>query len=128
MKRAINTDKAPSPVGPYSQSIRTGDFLFVSGQIALDAATGKMHNSDVGEETHMIMKNLEAILEAAGMDFENVVKCSIFVRDIRQYARINEIYAGYFTGPHPPARELVEVSNLPKDASVEISLIATTNS
>ena len=127
MKRAINTDRAPSPVGPYSQSVRAGGFLFVSGQIALDPVSGKMLNSDVGEETHMIMKNLEAILEAAGLDFDYVVKCTIFVRDIRQYARINEIYAGYFSGPHPPARELVEVSNLPKDASVEISLIAALN-
>lgn len=128
MKKAVNTDKAPSPVGPYSQAIKAGNLLFVSGQIAIDPKSGKMINSNVVEETHMIMKNLEAILDAAAVDFVDVIKCSIFVRDIRQYALINEVYAEYFSGANPPARELVEVSNLPKDASVEISLIAALNS
>lgn len=128
MKRAIFTERAPSPVGPYSQAVKAGPLLFVSGQIAIDPQTGQMVNQDVEEETHRIMRNIRLVLQAANMDFENVVKCSIFVRDIDQYARINEVYSEYFGGSEPPARELVEVSRLPKAANVEISVIAVENS
>ena len=128
MKRAIFTERAPNPVGPYSQAVKAGPLLFVSGQIAIDPQTGAMVTADVEVETHRIMKNIQLVLQGANMDFENVVKCSIFVRDIDQYARINEVYSEYFGGSQPPARELVEVSRLPKAANVEISVIAIENS
>ena len=124
MKRIVYTDRAPSPVGPYSQAVKAGDFLFISGQIALESQSGKLVTEDIEKETHLVMKNLQSVLKAANMDFDNVVKCSIFVRDINQYALINEVYSEYFRGSQPPARELVEVTRLPKDANVEISAIA----
>lgn len=124
MKKAINTDRAPNPVGPYSQAIKTDSLVFVSGQIALDPKTGKMDNESVELETHRVLNNVRLVLEAANLDLDQVVKCSIFVTDINEYARINEVYAQYFSDPQPPARELVEVSRLPKGASVEISAIA----
>lgn len=127
MKKAINTDRAPSPVGPYSQAIKTDSLVFVSGQIALDPKTGKMDNENVEVETHRVINNIRLVLEAANLDLDQVVKCSIFVTDISQYALINEVYSEYFSGPQPPARELVEVSRLPKGASVEISAIAAIN-
>ena len=124
MKKIIHTDRAPNPVGPYSQAVKVNGFIFVSGQIALDPQTGEMVADDIESETHKVLENLGQVLLAANSDLEGVVKCSIFVRDINQYARINEVYTEFFKGTQPPARELVEVSRLPKGANVEISAIA----
>lgn len=120
----INSDQAPAPIGPYSQATLANGTLYVSGQIALDPTSGDLINSDIEAETHQVMKNLQAILQEAGMVFENVLKCTIFVKDLNNFGRINEIYGSYFT-TNPPARETVEVSRLPKDVNVEISCIAT---
>lgn len=127
MKKIINTEKAPAPVGPYNQSVRFGDMLLVSGQIALDPATGNLVEGSIEEETEQVMKNLEAILTEAGLGFEDVLKCSVFVSDMHNYSRINAVYAKYFNEDTAPARELVEVANLPKFVNIEISLIAGFN-
>jgi 2-iminobutanoate/2-iminopropanoate deaminase len=119
----INSIKAPAPIGPYSQATLSNGMLYVSGQIALDAESGELINDSIENETHKVMQNLKAILEEAGMDFSNVLKCSIFVKDLNNFGRINETYGSYFTS-NPPARETVEVSRLPKDVNVEISCIA----
>lgn len=124
MKEIIESANAPSPVGPYNQAIRTGNLLFVSGQIAIDPVTGNLKNDDIEEETHQVMNNLKSILEAAGAQFVDVVKCSVFVKDMNLYGRINAVYAEYFDEATAPARELVEVANLPKFVNIEISLIA----
>lgn len=124
MKKVINTNKAPSPVGPYNQSVLAGNTLYVSGQIALDPETGELVTEDIEKETHQVMKNLTAVLKAADMTFEHIVKCSVFVADMEMYSRINTIYAEYFDEDTAPARELVEVANLPKYVNVEISVIA----
>jgi len=123
MKKIIYTKNAPEPIGPYNQAIIAGNTLYVSGQIAIDPATGIFQSGDVESETIQVMKNMYAILHEAGADFSNVVKCSIFVRDINDFAKVNTIYAEYFRNDSP-ARETVEVSGLPKDAKVEISCIA----
>ncbi|NVK85125.1 MAG: RidA family protein [Cytophagia bacterium] len=122
-KKIIVSDQAPAPIGPYSQAVKAGNILFVSGQIPFDQVTGEMINENITEETHQVMKNLEAILSEAGMTFKNVVKCSIFIKDMNQFATINEAYGQYFKAD-PPARETVEVARLPKDVNVEISCIA----
>lgn len=122
-KKIIVSDQAPAPIGPYSQAVKAGNMLFVSGQIPFDQITGEMINENIIEETHQVMKNLEAILSEAGMTFRNVVKCSIFIKDMNQFATINEAYGQYFKAD-PPARETVEVARLPKDVNVEISCIA----
>ncbi len=122
-KQIINSADAPAPIGPYSQAVKHGDTLYVSGQIALDAKTGNLVSGDIKAETHQVMKNLKAILTAAGLDFTHVVKTSIFVKDLGNFVAINETYGEYFTS-NPPARETVEVSRLPKDVNVEISCIA----
>lgn len=122
-KKIIVSDQAPAPIGPYSQAVKAGNMLFVSGQIPFDQVTGEMINENITEETHQVMKNLEAILSEAGMGFNNVVKCSIFIKDMNQFATINEAYGQYFKAD-PPARETVEVARLPKDVNVEISCIA----
>lgn len=124
MKKIIETTAAPSPVGPYNQAVLVGPTLYVSGQIAIDPTTGNLDQSDIETETHRVMKNLAAILTEAGSSFEDVVKCSVFVKDMHMYSRINAVYASYFDDNSAPARELVEVSNLPKFVNVEISLIA----
>jgi 2-iminobutanoate/2-iminopropanoate deaminase len=121
-KKIINSISAPSPIGPYSQAILVGGTLYVSGQIALNLE-GKIVNDDIKKETHQVMKNLEAILIEASMTFSQVVKCTIFVKDLNNFQAINEVYGGYFFAS-PPTRETVEVSRLPKDVNVEISLIA----
>lgn len=121
-KKVIQSDRAPRPIGPYSQAILVDKFLYVSGQIALTSA-GNLITTNIEEETHQVMQNLEAILMEAGMDFSNVVKCSIFVKDLNNFAAINEVYGSYFY-EIAPARETVEVSRLPKDVNVEISCIA----
>ena len=122
-KEIIQSTEAPAPIGPYSQAVQAGGTLYVSGQVALDAASGELVNANITEETHQVMKNLEAILRAAETGFERVVKCTIFIRDMDEFATINEAYGQYFPD-NPPARETVEVSRLPKDVNVEISCIA----
>jgi 2-iminobutanoate/2-iminopropanoate deaminase len=124
MKKIIKTDKAPAPVGPYNQAVIHNDTLYASGQIALDPATGQLVTDTIEAETHQVMTNIKAILDAAGLTFRDVLKCSIFVSDINNYSRINAVYAEYFDEEHAPARELVEVANLPKLVNVEISVIA----
>ena len=127
MKKIIQTSEAPTPIGPYSQAVQVGDTLYVSGQVAFDASSGELINENITEETHQVMKNLEAILRAAGTDFGQVAKCSIFISDMNQFATINEAYGQYFR-EDPPARETVEVRRLPKDVNVEISCIAVVGS
>ncbi|MGB5507518.1 RidA family protein [Robiginitalea sp.] len=124
MKTIIKTASAPAPIGPYNQAVRAGQTLYVSGQIALDPKTGELLEGSIEEETELVMKNLQAVLNAAGADFSNVVKSSIFVADMGQFSRINEIYGRYFEAETAPARETVEVANLPKYVNVEISVIA----
>ena len=122
-KTIINSSNAPAPIGPYSQAVKAGNTLYVSGSIPLDAQTGELINANITEETHQVMKNMDAVLTAAGMAFENVVKCSIFIKDMNQFGAINDAYGMYFK-ENPPARETVEVARLPKDVNVEISCIA----
>jgi len=122
-KKVINTETAPAPIGPYNQSVMAGGFLFISGQIAIDPATGNMVSGDIKAETHQCMKNLEAILDEAKLTFEHVVKTTIFIADMNLFAEVNEIYGSYFKGDFP-ARETVAVKGLPKGANVEISMIA----
>lgn len=124
MKKIIRTSKAPAPIGPYNQAVLAGDTLYVSGQIALDPSNGSLYIGPIEEETRLVMENLRAVLEEAGMSFSQVVKASIFVKDMNQFSQINEVYAGYFDADSAPARETVEVSNLPKFVNVEISVIA----
>lgn len=124
MKEIKNTTSAPSPVGPYNQAILANGTLYISGQIAIDPAKGEIVNSSIEDETRQVMKNLEAILHNAGMNFDNVVKCSVFVKNMQHYGRINAIYAECFDEDTAPARELVEVAALPKYVNVEISAIA----
>lgn len=119
----VHSSDAPEPIGPYSQAVLGNNTLYVSGQIALDPKTGKIISGSIEEETNQVMKNLEAILSAAKFTFANVVKCTIFVKDLNNFTRINETYGKYFSS-NPPARETVEVSRLPKDVNVEISCIA----
>ena len=121
MKQIIFTEKAPAAIGPYSQAVLSNGTLYVSGQIALTLVEA---GATIEDETRQVMKNMQAILEAANMTFENVVKCTIFVKDMNNFVAINGIYGQYFT-TNPPARETVEVARLPKDVNVEISCIAT---
>jgi 2-iminobutanoate/2-iminopropanoate deaminase len=125
MKKIINTTNAPAPVGPYNQSVMVGNILFVSGQIAIDPSSGDLVQGSIEEETNQVMKNLKAVLNEAGLDFSNVAKASVFVKDMNDYAKINGVYAQYFDEATAPARELVEVANLPKFVNVEISVIAS---
>ena len=122
-REVVYSKEAPEPIGPYSQAIKVGGLLFVSGQIAIEKSSGQLRTIDIETETRQVMYNLGEILKAAGMTFSNVVKCTIFLRDLGQFTTVNEIYASYF-GNMPPARETVEVSRLPKDVNVEISCIA----
>lgn len=124
MKRIIESKDAPAPIGPYSQAVKTGNMLFTSGQIALDPVSGELITSDIRTETHRVMENLLAVLKAAGMGFEHVVKTSIFLGDMENFAAVNEVYGQYFDQESAPARETVEVANLPKYVNVEISAIA----
>jgi len=122
-KKVISTTKSPGVIGPYSQAILSGNTLYCSGQIAINPKNGELVTHNITEETHQVMKNISEVLQAANMDFTNVVKCSIFMNDMGQYRDINEVYASYFS-QNPPAREAVEVSVLPKNVNVEISVIA----
>jgi 2-iminobutanoate/2-iminopropanoate deaminase len=124
MRKIINTPNAPAPVGPYQQAVLVGDTLYMSGQIAIDPATNAIVKDDIETETHQVLKNIKAILEAADMTFDNVVKCSVFVMDMDMFSRINAVYAQYFTESNAPARELVQVAVLPKYVNIEISCIA----
>lgn len=123
MKSVINSLNAPAPIGPYSQAIMYGDMLFVSGQIAIDPETGNIDTTSIKAETEMVMKNLKGVLNEAGMDFSNVLKCSIFLSDMSSFSEVNDVYGKYFT-TNPPARETVAVKTLPKHVNVEISCIA----
>ena len=125
-KTIITTDQAPAPIGPYNQATRSGNFLFISGQICIDPSSGELKNKDIQDETRQVMKNLQAILKQASMDFANVVKTTIFITDMKQFAEINEVYGQFFESAYP-ARETVEVSALPKFVNVEISMIAAEN-
>ncbi|KYO68692.1 MULTISPECIES: RidA family protein [Thermovenabulum] len=122
-KKIIKTDQAPKAIGPYSQAVMVGDFLFASGQIALDPATGEMVEGGIEAQATRVMENIKNILAAAGMDFSNVVKSTIFITDINNFAKVNEIYGKYFP-ENPPARSTIEVSKLPKGALIEIEVIA----
>jgi 2-iminobutanoate/2-iminopropanoate deaminase len=124
MKTIITTDKAPQPIGPYSQAVLVGNTLYTSGQIALDPETGELVIDSIDLETTQVMENLKAVLEAASMTFENVIKASIFISDMNSFGAVNAIYGQYFDEATAPARETVEVANLPKFVNVEISVIA----
>lgn len=123
MSTIINTPNAPAPIGPYNQAVWAGNILFLSGQIALDAATGDLVLTDIPTETHKVMGNIKAILTEAGLDFSNIVKSQIFLKDLGDFAVVNEIYSSYFTGNYP-ARDTIQVAALPKNVNVEISVVA----
>ena len=123
MQKIIETKNAPAPIGPYSQAVLAGNTLYVSGQIPFNTKTNKLSNKTIEAETQQVMANMEAVLIEAGFHFKNVVKCSIFLKDMNQFEAVNKIYGNYFK-ENPPARETVEVARLPKDVSVEISCIA----
>lgn len=124
MKNIISTPQAPAPIGPYNQAVLTGNTLYISGQIALNPETGDLVLSNITAETQQVMQNLKAILAAADMTFENVVKSSIFIADMNDFSTINEVYGSYFDEATAPARETVQVAKLPKNVNVEISMIA----
>ena len=124
MKTIINTAKAPAPIGPYNQAVLSGNTLYTSGQIAINADTGELIQGNIQEETEQVMENLKAVLDAADMNFDHVIKTSIFISDMHNFSKINEVYAKYFDADTAPARETVEVANLPKFVNVEISMIA----
>jgi 2-iminobutanoate/2-iminopropanoate deaminase len=121
-KKIVFTDKAPKPIGPYSQAVIAGDYIFLSGQIALDT-NGKMISGTAAEETKLIMQNIKAVLQEAGTELSDIVKTSIFLIDLNEFAKVNEVYGSFFVGEYP-ARETVQVAALPKGAKVEISVIA----
>ncbi|MGZ0017045.1 RidA family protein [Yeosuana sp. AK3] len=124
MKKIINTPNAPAPIGPYNQAILKGDTLYTSGQIAINPSTGELILNTIKEETNQVMINMKAVLEAANMTFDNVVKTSIFITDMNDFGQINEVYGTYFNENNAPARETVQVAKLPKNVHVEISMIA----
>ena len=125
MKKIINTLKAPQPIGPYSQAVLVGDVLYTSGQICLNPETGKLVKDSIVIETVQVMENLKAVLQAANMTFKNVIKSTIFISDMKNFGAINNVYGKYFDDSTAPARETVEVANLPKFVNVEISMIAS---
>ncbi|HJR59397.1 MAG TPA: RidA family protein [Vicinamibacterales bacterium] len=124
MRHAVSSDQAPRAIGPYSQAVRAGSLVFVSGQIALDPATGAMVDGDIAAQTHRVFANLRAILEAAGASFEHVVRTTVYLADMNDFAAVNEVYGTYFSSP-APARATVQAARLPKDARVEIDVIAS---
>jgi len=124
MKKIITTPNAPAPIGPYNQAVLSGNTLYISGQTPIDPSTGNLVSGSIEEETLQVMKNIEAILTAAGATFESVVKASIFVKDMRQFKAINGVYGSFFNAATAPARETIEVANLPMFVNVEISMIA----
>lgn len=124
MKQIINTSNAPAPIGPYNQSVALNGMLFVSGQIAIDPVSGDLALDSIEAETHQVLRNVQAILQEAGSSLEHVVKATVFVKDMNQFGRINAVYGEYFKPEFAPARELVQVSELPKFVNIEISVIA----
>ncbi|MGK0407861.1 MAG: 2-iminobutanoate/2-iminopropanoate deaminase [Roseivirga sp.] len=124
MKKIVNTTLAPAPIGPYSQAVIAGNILYTSGQIAINPQSGLLEIEDIKSETNLVMKNLAAVLKAAGTGFSSIIKCTIFIKDMNQFADINSVYGSYFNEDAAPARETVEVARLPKDVNVEISAIA----
>ncbi len=127
MKKILFTDKAPAPIGPYNQAVLSGNTLYTSGQIAIDPATGDLVLDSIEIETKQVMENMKAVLESAGMTFENVVKSTIFISNMNDFASINRVYGSYFNEKTAPARETVQVACLPKNVNVEISMIAVAN-
>ena len=125
MKKINKTTKAPAPIGPYNQAVLLGDILYTSGQIAIDPKTGELAIDNIESETTLVMENLKAILEAANMTFKNVIKSTIFISDMNNFSKINAVYSRYFDTETAPARETVEVANLPKFVNVEIGMIAS---
>ena len=123
MREPVSTPNAPAAIGPYSQAIRAGDLLFVSGQIPFDPATGTLIQGDIAAQTHRVLKNLGAILEAAGASFQHVVKTTVYLADMNEFAAMNEVYGSYFPSP-APARATIQAARLPRDVRVEIDLIA----
>ena len=123
-KEIITTLNAPAPIGPYNQAVKTGNTLYISGQIPLKASSMELLNGTIKEETQLVMENLQSILEAAGMTFENVVKSSIFIDDMKNFGQVNQVYGAYFDNDTAPARETVAVKTLPKSVRIEISMIA----
>jgi|SRR5690606_4113088 len=123
MKKIINSPKAPAPIGPYNHSVQVGDLLFISGQIPFDQSTGTLITSGIQDETKQVMENLRFIIEEAGYTFEQVVKATIFIRNMDNFGLINEVYGSYFKADNAPARECVQVERLPRDVNVEISMI-----
>ena len=124
MKKIINTSNAPKPIGPYNQAVISGNLMFMSGQIAFDPSTGELVIGEIQAETKQVMENLKSILDEAGLSFKDVIKTSIFLSDMNNFQQVNEVYGSYFSDEYAPARETVEVSRLPKDVNVEISMIA----
>jgi len=123
MKDVVHTDRGPKPIGPYSQAIKANGFVYLAGQVALDPKTGEMTGSDIRQQTERVMENMKGVLEAAGSNLAHVVKTTVYLKDLNDFAAMNEVYARYFTLA-PPARSTVEVSRLPKDALLEIDVIA----
>ena len=124
MKKIIFTENAPAPIGPYNQAVLKGNTLYTSGQIAINPANGELVTSNIEDETKQVMENMKAVLDAADMTFENVVKTTIFIMDMNDFARINTVYGSYFNEKTAPARETVQVAGLPRGVNVEISVIA----
>ena len=124
IRQAVATDKAPKAIGPYSQGIRSGNLLFISGQVPIDPATGNIIEGDIKAQTDRVMRNLTAILEAAGGSMDNVLRCTVYLKDMNDFAAMNEVYGSYFSQP-APARSTIQAVRLPKDANVEIDVIAT---
>jgi len=124
MKKAINTNKAPLPVGPYNQAVMVKNTLYISGQVALNPTNNELIQGSIDEESHQIMKNIESILKEAGLDFKNVVRSKIYLTDMGNFSKVNEVYGSYFEKGHEPARTTIEVSGLPLGVDVEIDMIA----
>ena len=124
MRQAVSTASAPKAIGPYSQAVRAGSLLFVSGQVPLDPATGQLVDGDIGAQTHRVFQNIGEILKAGGASFDHVVRTTVFLADMNDFAALNEVFATYFTSP-APARATVQVTRLPKDARIEIDVIAS---
>ncbi len=124
MNRAVETDNAPAAIGPYSQAVRAGNLVFVSGQIPLDPATGQLVAGPIADQTRQVLNNIKAVLAAADLALDNVVRCDVFLADMNDFADVNKVYAEFFAGRVKPARQAVEVARLPKDVGIEISAIA----